>query len=197
MVCQDVNAETVYTEGALKYVIRDNEIVIIKYFGLEEEVTIPRIINNIPVTSIAAGAFADSAAVTVIIPDSIAYIEEGAFSSDITIINEEDIEDEPDDPINPEKKEEGQPIVEGGEETADISIDAIEKGGEVGEIDSDNSAITNKNIQNKTDDHRISEAKYNEIAKESTRRTIIIYAVIGACVILIGYIIVKKIKNSK
>lgn len=194
MMCQDVNGETIYTEDALKYVIRDNEIVIVKYFGLEEEVTIPRTINNIPVTMIAAGAFVDTAAVTVIIPDSIAYIEEGAFSSDTSYISENDIEYDPVEPHNPNKPEEGEHIIENGEEVADIASNEIEESGEIGDVDVDGNVIVNNKPQSQTDDHRISEEIYSA---KASNVSYIIYIAVGAIVIIAFIYINKKFKNDR
>ena len=63
------------------YDIKDGEAVIEGYAGLSKEVEIPSKIEGYPVTTIAAGAFANRDDITtVIIPDSITTIGSSAFS---------------------------------------------------------------------------------------------------------------------
>lgn len=83
LLCVNVSAATVYTEGALNYIIENGTIVITKYFGTDPDVVIPSSINNAPVVEIAKGAFDDSNAKTIIIPDTVTNIEEGAIPKDV------------------------------------------------------------------------------------------------------------------
>ena len=79
-------ADTIYTEGALKYTIADESITIIDYFGKDAEVTVPASIAGTPVNTIAAGAFAHNDSVKKVnLPDTITSVEEGAFAAGITV----------------------------------------------------------------------------------------------------------------
>lgn len=71
-----------YIHGYFRYTVEDGSITITDYQGKEAEVTVPAMIGNSPVNVIAAGAFAKNSHVkTVILPDTIMTIEEGAFGS--------------------------------------------------------------------------------------------------------------------
>lgn len=73
---------TVYTDGALNYVINDDEsIEIIEYFGDYKEYTIPRSIGGITVTRIADKAFKDKTLDKIELPDTIEYVSPTAFDS--------------------------------------------------------------------------------------------------------------------
>lgn len=74
-----VFAETIYTEGALNYVIRDGSIIIINYFGNESKVTVPDHIGGYIVTGIASNALTKECIKKVVLPETIISIEEGAI----------------------------------------------------------------------------------------------------------------------
>lgn len=73
--------------GDFRYKITDGLVSIIKYFGTDSNVIVPSQINELPVTSIADGAFSDDKnLVSVEIPGTVTNIgtrwgEEGAFSN--------------------------------------------------------------------------------------------------------------------
>ena len=80
--------DTVYTDGALLYVIEDDgNITIIEYFGREDTVEVPMAIGEHFVTSIGPNAFADSDVKSVDLPDTITSIASNAFNdiSSVTI----------------------------------------------------------------------------------------------------------------
>ena len=88
--------DTVYTEGDFNYTIDDEgSIKIILYFGSDETVEVPRFIglhktNNdeyVPryVTVIGTKSFLNSDVKKVILPDTVAFIEEKAFKDDVVI----------------------------------------------------------------------------------------------------------------
>lgn len=79
-------ADTVYTEGALKYTIKNDSITIVGYFGKDKTVTVPNQIAGIPVNTIAKGAFDGTAATEVKLPDTITSIQEGAIGSNTTVV---------------------------------------------------------------------------------------------------------------
>lgn len=90
-------ADTIYTEGYLKYVLEGESISICGYFGSEKEVTIPSTIAGYPVSKIAKGAFNETNTVKkVILPDTIMTIEEGAIGPDMTVVYDGNIERVPD-----------------------------------------------------------------------------------------------------
>lgn len=106
LVNTSIYAETVYTEGALNYVIKNGTVTIIEYFGSDPEVTIPNTINNAPVTQIDDNAFVGSNAKSINIPDSVLDTSNIKFDEGVTfqivdesnlpkqdIINEDDKED--------------------------------------------------------------------------------------------------------
>lgn len=73
---------TVYTDGALNYVINDDgSIEITEYFGDYKEYTIPRSIGGITVTRIADKAFKDKTLDKIELPDTIEYVSPTAFDS--------------------------------------------------------------------------------------------------------------------
>ena len=90
LLCVNVSAETVYTEGAFNYIIENGTIVITKYFGRESDVTVPSSINSAPVVTIASGAFEGSKAESITIPNTVANIEDGAIPDNVKqeIVNE-------------------------------------------------------------------------------------------------------------
>ncbi len=74
-------AET-YTNGYFQYTVEDNSVTITKYFGSEENVTVPNMIAGNPVNTIAAGAFRDNEAVkSVMLPDTVTEVQGGAFGT--------------------------------------------------------------------------------------------------------------------
>lgn len=60
------------------FMFRDGTVV--SYAGNEQDITIPETIGEIPVRSIAAGAFSDLSIRSLILPPSLERVEEGAFS---------------------------------------------------------------------------------------------------------------------
>lgn len=99
-------ADTIYTEGYLKYVLEGESISICGYFGSEKEVTIPSSIAGYPVSKIAKGAFTDSKTVEkLILPDTIMTIEEGAIGQGMTVVYDGNIERVPTIPEDTENNE--------------------------------------------------------------------------------------------
>lgn len=81
MVCLPAAAfadSTIYTEGNLYYIIEDNSITIVGCFGDDEIINVPASIAGIPVNTIAPGAFANSSASVINLPDTIMEVQEGA-----------------------------------------------------------------------------------------------------------------------
>ena len=112
-LCNNILAETVYTEGTLNYVIRNGTIVITKYFGRESSVTVPSSINNLPVIEIASGAFVDTNAKDVIIPDTVINIAADSMDSNVkyeivdeaAVIKDNYIQEETKDTTDSDSKE--------------------------------------------------------------------------------------------
>ena len=80
-----VHAGDAYVHGYFRYTVEDKSVTITDYFGDEEEVTIPGMIAGNPVNVIKSGAFADSEAKIIHLPDTIMTVEEGAFSLGQTV----------------------------------------------------------------------------------------------------------------
>ena len=72
-------AEKTYSEGDLYYTVDDESITITGYFGDDATVEIPASIAGIPVNAVAAGAFADTPAETIYLPETIRYLGDGAL----------------------------------------------------------------------------------------------------------------------
>ena len=82
---------TTYTQGALYYTVGDASVTITGCFGKDETVEVPASIAGNPVNTIAAGAFTGNNYVKeVILPDTIMTIEEGAFASNITVLQKQE-----------------------------------------------------------------------------------------------------------
>lgn len=155
-LCNNILAETVYTEGTLNYVIRNGTIVITKYFGRESSVTVPSSINNLPVIEIASGAFVDTNAKDVIIPDTVINIATDAMDSDVkyeivdeaAVIKDNYIQEETKDPTGSDSKEnidisenidEPESNIDDGKEVEVIEDEIVETGDV--EIIEDNNSI--------------------------------------------------------
>ena len=81
---------TTYTQGALYYTVSDASATITGCFGKDETVEVPASIAGTPVNTIASGAFTENASIKeVILPDTIMTIEEGAFASNITVLQKQ------------------------------------------------------------------------------------------------------------
>lgn len=157
-LCNNILAETVYTEGTLNYVIRNGTIVITKYFGRESSVTVPSSINNLPVIEIASGAFVDTNAKDVIIPDTVINIAADAMDSDVkyeivdeaAVIKDNYIQEETKDTTDSDSKEnidisetvdidEPESNIDDGKEVEVIEDEIVETGDV--EIIEDNNSI--------------------------------------------------------
>lgn len=157
-LCNNILAETVYTEGTLNYVIRNGTIVITKYFGRESSVTVPSSINNLPVIEIASGAFVDTNAKDVIIPDTVINIAADAMDSNVkyeivdeaAVIKDNYIQEETKDTTDSDSKEnidksetvdidEPESNIDDGKEVVVIEDEIVETGDV--EIIEDNNSI--------------------------------------------------------
>lgn len=83
-LCLPVFAD--YTEGCFLYTINNGAVTITKYFGDEETVWVPASIAGYPVSTIAAGAFVDTSAKNLRLPDTVMTVEAGAVSSDMSLV---------------------------------------------------------------------------------------------------------------
>ena len=63
------------------YTAGDAAVTVTGYTGTDELLVIPETLGGLPVTAIAAGAFQNCAARTVVLPKSLQTLEEGAFQS--------------------------------------------------------------------------------------------------------------------
>lgn len=190
-LCVNVCAETVYTEDSLNYIIRDDEVIITKYFGTEEEVIVPQLINNMPVTVIASGAFVNTYAKRVYLPDSIAYIEPGAFSSNVVYSGKYE-----EDPENPqEEKEEDHRIDNNDGSIENIPTIEIKEGEEKGEVDADGKVISNSDNSN-TINKDIAPTSPSSIEK-TYKISPILYVLGIVIILLIVYVIIRKVRKNK
>ena len=67
------------SNGTYKYVIENEEVAITDYIGYGGDVIIPSAIEGYPVTSISSVAFSGTKILSVVIPDSVLFIGDGAF----------------------------------------------------------------------------------------------------------------------
>lgn len=80
-----VSAADVYTYESFKYTINDNSVSIVEYIGSDKKVEVPDSITGVPVNTIAKGAFAGTGVTSVVLPETVMTIEQGAFDSKTTI----------------------------------------------------------------------------------------------------------------
>jgi hypothetical protein len=78
---------TIYITADYEYITPNNRVTIIKYIGDEVNVVIPSEINGLPVKNIRRGAFQGTDVVSVVIPDSVTEIGEGAFGQCDSLIS--------------------------------------------------------------------------------------------------------------
>ena len=77
----EVSEQEIYTEGYFRYLIREDGVKILSYFGKEKEVTIPDHLAGMPVTGLDSGIFRGNATVeTVTIPDTVTGMSEDTFA---------------------------------------------------------------------------------------------------------------------
>ena len=82
------DASTVYSEGYFYYTVSDESVTITGYFGKETETRVPAMIAGYPVNTIKKGAFLGTSLQTIILPDCIMVVEDGAFSDAQNVIME-------------------------------------------------------------------------------------------------------------
>lgn len=75
-----VAADSTYINGYFIYTVNDESVSIVSYVGKDETVTVPAMIAGNPVNVIKSGAFSESPAKTIYLPDTIMKVEVGAFS---------------------------------------------------------------------------------------------------------------------
>ena len=78
--CENVRSYGITDEGQFYCIRNDNTVVVTKYLGSEEKVTIPETVENYPVTEIADAAYYQANLTDVIIPDSVEKIGYWAFA---------------------------------------------------------------------------------------------------------------------
>lgn len=62
------------------YTVKEDGVTILQYLGQDDTVVVPELINDLPVTTIAYGAFAGTQTRSVILPKSLISVEDGAFA---------------------------------------------------------------------------------------------------------------------
>lgn len=185
----NVCAETIYTERAFNYVIRDGSIVIIGYFGTEDTVTVPDHIGTYNVTGIASGALTKECIQKVILPETVSVIEEGAIIEHVPTVVEDSHGETVKKDIEDKKVEDGFFI-------------------ESQEYDEISSLVENQDydiFDEKTEDAEVNEEPFEEIY--SSKETIVTnekdriinilpWLIIVTVLGFVGSIIYKK-KNAK
>ena len=209
LLCVNVLAETVYTEGALNYVIRNGTIVIVNYFGLDENVTIPSSINNTPVIEIASGAFTDSNAKNIIIPDTVVKIAEDAISKDVkyeivdeykTVTNDDKQEDivDKDDEKEPKQEDYNPGIIvidDDGNVISNVDNKESVDGGDISIDEINNDVVENLDVS--IDDEENFDNTQNINSSEHIKRSnnIMISILYGFFATIIVFYIYKKNKK--
>ena len=164
-----VRAEYIY--GGLRYTGWDGSITITAYYGNEETVTVPAMIDGLPVNYIAAGVFSENDSVkTIILPDCIMGVEAGAFSPEQTVAYSAGSGGKPLDeitvysePVNEESASGAAPSSQSGqtpgksdETTALVDTDVTKGTGEIADLGEefilDNESIS---VTNATEDMSI------------------------------------------
>ena len=206
--------EKIYTEGALNYVIRDNKVTIIDYFGDDKIVKVPMNMGEYYVTEIAAGTFKDSSVEEVQLPDTIEKVDSEAFNNikDIDISyfdrNNNDIEIDRDPIVYPEKPIEEEKEKNNNDEknTTDNEIQSVNFSENIVEFEEENQNESTINyetsstiIENDTNNAN----EHNTIGEHSVIKTslnIYGYILIAATLIILiemVLIIKRKIRKNK
>lgn len=186
-----VFAETIYTEGALNYVIRDGSIVIVGYFGVDKEVVVPDHIGTYVVTGIASKALVKDCIEKVILPETVISVEEGAIKEHTVAVVEDSYGNTISEDISDIKVEEDFFIdSEEYDELTDIEYEDVDVFDEEGVSTNDE---TDKDEQNIEDTEEIYSSKVSNIKESNNMFPIVVGIVVIASVIVF---IVKK-KNVK
>ena len=204
LFCANVLAETIYTEGALNYIIVNGSVVIVDYFGTSPDVTIPSYINNAPVVEIAKDAFTDSKAKTIIIPDTVTKINEGAIPKDIkqeivsgtTSIYNEDVYQEKDKPEHNEEEiyQEIEPRVVPQEETKDIVEEVDVEEFEIADVDTEIVESGDISIEDQEETESESVVTEHEVETNDVDKSYG-YFIVAVVAIALAIVIFKKKKK--
>jgi len=74
-----------YSEGYFLYTVTDDSVTITGYFGREENVQVPSTIAGLPVNTIGEGAFVDTGASSVTLPDTVTTVQENAIGTGVRV----------------------------------------------------------------------------------------------------------------
>lgn len=199
--------DKVYVEGTLNYVIQeDGTIKVVGYYGEDKEVVVPSFIgfdeNNNPRLVVAVGkdAFVYTNAETVILPETVSYIEEGSISENIEIkVADSYDEIKRQEGKEPSYEEESKPIVveenhDTEEETESVEIENIfenepEEG--VEEEESSQEVEIKEDIQETSNDV---EEPIDEEFSVSPKRNYIVIAIIPVIAIIVFLVLRKRNK---
>ena len=216
--------DTVYTDGALLYVIEDDgNITIVEYFGREDTVEVPMAIGEHFVTSIGPKAFADSDVKSVDLPDTITSIASNAFD-DISSVSIKYYDPskkyvEKENPIIEVKPQEKDPIEEPKEEKEENQKEETKednkKSENVIDVEINDIQLDNENIFDENDvvhdetyttdevdptinvDEQSSNQTYSVETKVVSNYSFNIYGYIAIVVTFVCvFIIIKKRKKS-
>lgn len=190
-----VFAETIYTEGALNYVIRDGSIVVVGYFGTDKEVAVPDQIGGYLVTGVASGALTKDCIEKVILPETITAVEEGAIIEHAKV----DVEDSYGNTIKENDisdiKVEDDFFIESEEydilQELDISDDDVF----TGETEQEETSKEVNTIEEQEDFEEVYSAKVSTTVEENNYTLIIVCVVAVVCVIL--FVTLKKRKKKQ
>lgn len=194
-----VFAETIYTEGALNYVIRDGSIIVVNYFGSSPKVVVPDTIGGYVVTGIAKNALTSEAIEEVVLPETITEIAEGAIithdhsskkeddTPKVVVVDsynnviKESIEEmtvDEDYFLSSEEYDEYQELVENKENTSNVFEEEIE--------------------DDKQEEDEVFEEIYSVKVSETKKTNYTPYVIVGVVIIIVGIVfIVYKRKNRK
>ena len=202
-VCAD---DEIYTDGAFKYIVVDDEACIVEYFGEDSEIVIPAQVGGIPIRRIMNNAFAKADQVTKIsIPEGL-LIEDETLD-DVSIVEyvvksdmDGRIKEEVKNKENNATKADDANVEDSDENKTEVkkkeNIDKSEKQEETVQEEKDEQVSEEKTIEEK---NKTGDTAEEDIAEEESGHSFILYIVmiLISAILFIFFILLKRRKDEE